>query len=236
LQPGQKVLDVGCGIGGGDFLMASKYGVEVTGVDLASNMIGLLIINYSNKIFKLLSISNYNYIEGICWDRAVAYPNLRVKFEIGDILKNKFPHEHFDVIYSRDTILHIEDKETLFSLFKDWLKPGGKIFITDYCCGPKPWSNEYAEYVAQRGYNLLTVQEYGHIFEKLNYSKVVATDTTDLFVQCLNNELDKFAQMKQQFVDEFSDDDFNYLIEGWNAKLVRCAQGHQRWGKFYCEK
>jgi phosphoethanolamine N-methyltransferase len=43
LQPGQKVLDVGCGIGGGDFLMASKYGVEVTGVDLASNMIGLLI-------------------------------------------------------------------------------------------------------------------------------------------------------------------------------------------------
>ena len=29
LQPGQKVLDVGCGIGGGDFYMAKEYKVEV---------------------------------------------------------------------------------------------------------------------------------------------------------------------------------------------------------------
>lgn len=192
--------------------MAEKYGVSVTGIDLSSNMIG------------------------IAWDRATQHSNLNVKFEISDATKNKFPNEYFDLIYSRDTLLHVKDKQSLFALFKQWLKPNGKVFITDYCCGPKPWSDEFTTYVDQRGYNLLTVPEYGKLFEDLNFSKVVATDVTNMFVDCLNNELDKFEKMKQDFVEEFSAEDFNYLIDGWKAKKVRCAEGHQRWGKFYCEK
>ena len=33
------MLDVGCGIGGGDFLMASRYGAYVHGIDLSVNMV-----------------------------------------------------------------------------------------------------------------------------------------------------------------------------------------------------
>ncbi|KAJ8543637.1 hypothetical protein K7X08_006160 [Anisodus acutangulus] len=43
LQPGQKVLDVGCGIGGGDFYMAEKYDVHVVGIDLSINMISFVL-------------------------------------------------------------------------------------------------------------------------------------------------------------------------------------------------
>ena len=39
LNENERVLDVGCGIGGGDFYMAEKYGVFVHGVDLSVNMI-----------------------------------------------------------------------------------------------------------------------------------------------------------------------------------------------------
>lgn len=39
LKPEERVLDVGCGIGGGDFLMAEKYGVYVHGIDLSVNMV-----------------------------------------------------------------------------------------------------------------------------------------------------------------------------------------------------
>lgn len=39
LKAGQHVLDVGCGIGGGCFLMAQQYDVYVHGVDLSVNMI-----------------------------------------------------------------------------------------------------------------------------------------------------------------------------------------------------
>jgi len=41
----------------------------------------------------------------------------QVQFEVADVTKREFPAESFDVIFSRDTILHIEDKHKLFSSF-----------------------------------------------------------------------------------------------------------------------
>ncbi|XXG80016.1 hypothetical protein AAC387_Pa09g0972 [Persea americana] len=74
LKPSQKVLDVGCAIGGGDFFMAENFDVEVA-----------------------------------------------------DCTKKSYPDNAFDVIYSCDTILHIQDKPALFRTFYKWLKPGGKM-------------------------------------------------------------------------------------------------------------
>lgn len=212
LQPGQKVLDVGCGIGGGNFLMAQKFGVEVLAMDLSANVIG------------------------IAWERSQNYKDLNVQFEIGDIKRQNYPDNTFDMIYSRDTLLHVDGKEKLFAKFKDWLKPGGKVFITDYCCGPKPWSDNYAAYVAQRGYNLLTVEEYGHIFSDLGFKNVEADNVTDYFVEMLHAEIAKLTANKDKFIQEFSQKDYDDLIGGWEEKLVRCASGNQVWGKFYCEK
>jgi len=39
LQPDEQVLDVGCGIGGGDFFMATTYGCYVYGIDLSVNAV-----------------------------------------------------------------------------------------------------------------------------------------------------------------------------------------------------
>ena len=41
----------------------------------------------------------------------------QVQFEVADVTKRKFLDESFDVIFSRDTILHIEDKHALLSKF-----------------------------------------------------------------------------------------------------------------------
>ena len=43
LQSGQRVLDVGCGIGGGDFYMAAQHDVFVHGIDLSVNMVLLAL-------------------------------------------------------------------------------------------------------------------------------------------------------------------------------------------------
>ena len=58
--------------------------------------------------------------------------------------KLEFEANSFDVIYSRDAILYITEaeKNKLFQKFFHWLKPGGKILITDFCASPFPskWS------------------------------------------------------------------------------------------------
>lgn len=54
--------------------------------------------NYYNRII----ISNY----------------LQVRFEIGDVTKHEYPNGYFDVIYSRDALLHVPNKKALFNKFK----------------------------------------------------------------------------------------------------------------------
>ena len=54
LKTNQKVLDVGCGIGGSAFLMKRDYGAHVRGIDLSNNMIDIAnerTVNYNLRFF-----------------------------------------------------------------------------------------------------------------------------------------------------------------------------------------
>ncbi len=72
----------------------------------------------------------------IAWERQKTLKekkcDLKVRFEIGDITKHTYPAEYFDFVYSRDVFLHISNKPMLLEKIKNWLKPDGKIFVTDY--------------------------------------------------------------------------------------------------------
>jgi phosphoethanolamine N-methyltransferase len=91
LKPGQKVLDVGCGIGGGDFYMAENFDVEVIAIDLSINMISLAI------------------------EHAIGL-KYSVEFECVDCTKKSYPENTFDVIYTRDTLLHIKVSKKNYSV------------------------------------------------------------------------------------------------------------------------
>ena len=104
------------------------------------------------------------------------------------------------IVSHSDTILHIDDKLRLFQNFYKWLKPGGQLMITDYCCTADEWSPDYAAYVKQRGYNLLSVADYGGTIEKAGFGDVQAIDKTADFINILSNELVKFEQIKDEFV------------------------------------
>merc|ERR1712087_424924 len=80
LKPGMKVLDIGSGAGGSAFLMARKFGVDVHGIDLSTNM-------------NALSLSHRQSME----------PEVkhRVNFYIEDADKMDFPANFYDVVYCR---------------------------------------------------------------------------------------------------------------------------------------
>jgi phosphoethanolamine N-methyltransferase len=211
LKPGQKVLDVGCGIGGGDFYMAENFDVDVIGIDLSINMISFAL------------------------ERAIGL-KCSVEFEVADCTKKVYPDNTFDVIYSRDTILHIQDKPALFESFYKWLKPGGKVLISDYCRKAGTPSEEFSEYIKQRGYDLHDVQAYGQMLKDAGFEQVRAEDRTEQFMKVLQKELNKVEKEKEEFIEDFSEEDYNDIVGGWKAKLVRTASGEQRWGLFIAHK
>ena len=215
LQPGMKILDIGCGIGGSAFYMAQHYGVDVFGIDLSTNMIDLA--------------------KGYWKTRHPAIKH-RVRFLVEDATTMSYPDNFYDVVYSRDTILHIENKLELFKLFEKTLKPGGQLVISDYCCGDGQHSQDFKDYVKQRGYNLLTVEDYGKTLKNAGFDDVDAIDNSKYFIEILEKELKAFTEIKDEVVQEYSIDDYNYICDGWNDKIQRVGGGEQAWGYFTARK
>jgi len=215
LKPGMNVMDIGCGIGGSAFLMAERYGVNVYGIDLSTNMLAIAD-KYRRKM-----------------NAEVKY---RVQFHLDDATKMEYPKEFYDVVYSRDAIMHIEDKKSLYEKVYSCLKPGGTILISEYATGDKELSQDFLDYVADRDYQLLTVKKYGDVLKDVGFVNVEAKDVTNLMMEMMVTELEKFDKMKDEFIAEFSEKDFNDIKEGWLIKMERCKRGDQAWGLFTARK
>jgi phosphoethanolamine N-methyltransferase len=212
LQPGERVLDVGCGIGGGDFYMAAQHSVYVHGIDLSVNMV-------------LIGL-----------ERAQQQNQTQVSFEIADCTTAEFQPESYDVIYSRDTLLHIYEKPALFKRFMEMLRPGGRLLISDYCRKAGAVSRGFEKYIKARGYDLHSVEDYGVMLKDAGFADVVAEDRTWQFEASLQRELAAAKAEKAAFVAEFSEEDYSEVVGGWAAKLERVAEGEQRWGLFTARK
>ena len=148
-----KVLSVGCGIGGGECRLHQMFGVHVHGLDLSQNMLAVA----------RQRAAEMNITSG-------------VEFEFGNVLIRDFEEGTFDVVYTRDCIIHIREKDALFERFYKWLKPGGQLLISgrshvkcysletqvsDYtCCPDEEKPEEFWAYLADRKYDLIPGNDY----------------------------------------------------------------------------
>jgi len=215
LGPSTRVLDIGVGTGGSAFYLAREFGCHVTGVDLSRNMVAIA----EERRLKLSEEMQ-----------------TRLDFHIGDITAVDYPASSFDIIYSRDTVLHIADKLTLYRRCLSWLKPGGQLLISDYCQGQGELSPEFVQYRTQRGYHLLTVPEYGRVIQEAGFENVEAIDNSKYYLEILNQEVSRFKAQKEDFLKTFSSKDYEDIVEGWQNKIRRVTQGSQVWGLFQANK
>jgi phosphoethanolamine N-methyltransferase len=206
LAPAARVLDVGCGLGGSAFIMADKFDLRVDGIDLSKNMLAL-------AQRKLLA-------KGLAG---------KVELRWGDCLDLQCS-DYYDAVYSRDVFLHIADKPRLFRVLHAALKPGGKLFFTDYCCGPNPWSDEFTAYVASRAYTLHTVDAYAELIACAGFEQVDASDVTPRFIELQQAELQKIESLALPQPVR------NKLQQSWRQKIERAVAGDQRWGLFSAVK
>ncbi|MCP4753764.1 MAG: methyltransferase domain-containing protein [Proteobacteria bacterium] len=113
LQEGNKVLDVGCGLGGPARMLAVEFGCQVIGLDLAEDFC---------QVAEILT-------------EAVGLTP-QVGFRQGDALDMPFDDDTFDGIWSQHCAMNIADKKRLYSEFRRVLKKGGTLMIHDILAGP----------------------------------------------------------------------------------------------------
>ena len=109
LQSDHHVLDVGAGLGGPARHIAKKVGCAITAVELQSDLNAL-----AEQLTERCQLSD------------------QITHQCGDILDTPLPSQTFDALVSWLTVLHIPDREALFSRCHEAIKTGGQIFIEDF--------------------------------------------------------------------------------------------------------
>jgi tocopherol O-methyltransferase len=115
LSAGERVLDVGCGMGGSSIELAKRYGCDVTGVTLSPLQRG--------------------------WARMSAAcqgMGRRTRFLCADAEHVSFDNESFDVVWNVECSEHLFDKPAFFQKVARWLKPGGRVALCAWLAGDDP--------------------------------------------------------------------------------------------------
>jgi len=205
IHEGTRVLDVGSGLGGSAFHLNAVYGAVVTGVDVLPQMVTMATQRATER-----GIDNVKFIEG-------------------DILELDLPPASFDLVYSRDAFLYIEDKLALFQTLHRLLAPQGRLFVSDYACGPEPLSDEFVEYANGAGYHLVEPEAYAGIIRNAGFQDVQAEDMTALFVDILQRETADIQKSTGNPEDDLDQEDRDYLLERWNRKIRWCNNNEMKW-------
>lgn len=212
LPPAPRLLEVGCGPGGGALRLSEECpGAYVHGVDLSVNAV----------------------LEAL--DAASAAPGHNVSFEISDVRRLSQPVDEFDGALSRDALMHLTrtDKAAVLSRVLSALRPGARLALTDYCApkGGVPAGGEFETYLRERRYHLLTVEEYAQLLAEVGFVSVSATDRTADFAAALSRELGALREGRAAFEERFSAAEYAEMEGGWEAKLQRAAAGEHCWAQ-----
>jgi len=204
-HPGQRMLDIGVGIGGGARQAALEFGFRVLGCDLSSNMImHAFERNHRDK-------------------------DHRVEYQICDAMLYKHELNSFDYVFSRDCIQHIKDTETLFQNAYKWLRPGGQMLITCYGRGHGNLEPKFLEFVRHRQYHMKSLEELRAFAQQAGFVDIHVENRTERFREILLEERKKVMDNKEEFVRRFSPALYDKLINGWADKLQYVADDNHNW-------
>ncbi len=171
---GKSVLDFGCGAGGITLHIAKTYNpAEVVGYDVEQPVIDRA---------RLAAVR-----EGLTAQvRFIATPPGTLPFDDGE----------FDLVFSKDAMIHVADKEWLFSELFRVLKPGGQLAASDWLIAHdgEP-STEMKAYIAAEGlsFGMASPQRYLQAMAAAGFVDVSAENRNAWYREVARGELERLS-------------------------------------------
>lgn len=113
IQPGERVLDVGCGLGGSVRYLAAEHGCRAVGIDLTRDY-----VEVAQALADRVGLAN------------------SVEFRQASATDLPFPDGSFDVVWTEHVQMNIADKRSFYSGIARVLRPGGRLAFHDVFQGP----------------------------------------------------------------------------------------------------
>lgn len=207
---GLRLLDIGCGLGGIDRLIAERHPVaEVVGIDVEAPLV--------EEARRMTAGS------------AVAG---RVRFECVSPGPLPFPSGRFDVVFSKDSILHVPDKAALAREIHRVLVPGGVFAASDWLSGREgPPTDDMARYLEAEGlgFVLATSGHYGAALEAAGFEDIRFSDRNAWYRDLAAREEAELAGPLLAPAISMTDPDFvARQLEVWRTMRIVLDSGELR--------
>ena len=149
INPGDRILDVGCGFGGAIASLNERFAP-----------LALVGLNLDNR--QLVRAR----------EQIKPNPGNHIKFVQGDACQLPFPDNSFDVVLAIECIFHFPSRQRFFQEARRVLRPGGTLALSDFVLAPGvyPWMKLYGFLMSDR-----ISQSYGSInanFTLQNYRQL----------------------------------------------------------------
>lgn len=207
---GARVLDIGCGVGGVDRHLVVAHGAaHVTGIDVEDTVLATA-------------------------RQRAARDGLDDRLEFVRVEPGPLPFDDacFDVVFSKDSIVHIPDKHALARDVFRVLAPGGWFVASDWLIGhdgePSP---EMREYVAAEGldFGMASPSRYADALREAGFVDVVLTSRHEWYVDVARHEVEQMSgPWYEPAVARFGRDFVDHNIDIWRKMLVVLATGEHR--------
>jgi tocopherol O-methyltransferase len=130
----KSVVDVGCGLGGSSRYMAKKYDTNCHGITLSPYQ-----VQRGTKLAVAQGLSD------------------KVSFQVANALKQPFPDNHFDLVWTMDCGEHMPERGKFISELVRVAAPGATILIATWChrdLAPsekslQPWEKQHLDKISE---------------------------------------------------------------------------------------
>ncbi len=207
---GATILDIGCGIGGADVHLASSHAPsKVIGIDIEEDLI--------RRCDKLAQSEGVGELVDF---RCVSPGPLPIAD--GSV----------DVVFSKDSIIHIADKNALAVEIERVLKPGGWFAASDWLAGyeAEP-SAEMRDYITAEGldFELASATAYSTALAAAGFDNIAIDDRNEWARKQGRLDREKLAgPLFDNLVSEVRREFLKREIDVWDKMIVALDQGQLR--------